>query len=113
MGLGKLVLLSLLLLVHAMADHESEVETKPSEVHKKDEPGWVISREAAREPAESPAEEAEAPEIRRLGNRHNHHPSDMSVAGGGVIIGGIFFSAIFASVFAYIRVTRERVGVKH
>ncbi|KAE8698475.1 Xyloglucan endotransglucosylase/hydrolase protein 9 precursor [Hibiscus syriacus] len=114
MGWGKVVLVCLvlveLLLLHATADQESEVKLKPSEVDKKDEAGWVISREANREPAESPADEsgeAEAPEIRRLGK---HHASDMSAAGGGVIIGGIFFTAIFASVFAYIRVTRKRVS---
>ncbi|KAK8624646.1 hypothetical protein V6N13_089535 [Hibiscus sabdariffa] len=123
MGLGEVVLVCLVLvevlLVHAMADHVSEV--KPSEVYrvrKRDEPGWVISREVNYpEPAESPAEsseeardrEAEAPEIRRLGK---HRSSDMSVAGGGVIIGGIFFTAVFASIFAYIRVTRKSADVK-
>ncbi|KAK8558876.1 hypothetical protein V6N13_098502 [Hibiscus sabdariffa] len=124
MGLGELVLVSLVLvqvlLVHAMADHVSEVKlAEVYRVHRKDEPGWVISREENyREPAESPAEsseetrdsEAEAPEIRRLGK---HRSSDMSVAGGGVIIGGIFFTAVFVSVFAYIRVTRKSVDVKH
>ncbi|KAE8688104.1 putative FASCICLIN-like arabinogalactan protein 21 precursor [Hibiscus syriacus] len=117
MGQGKLVLVCLVLvkvlLIHAMADHQSQV--KPSEVYrvheKEDEPGWVISREADdREPVQSPAASSETPEIRRLGK---HRSSDMSVAGGGVIIGGIFFIAIFASVFAYIRVTRKRVDVKH
>ncbi|GMI83831.1 hypothetical protein HRI_002052400 [Hibiscus trionum] len=117
MGLGEFVLVSLVLvevlLVHAVADHESEV--KPSEVFKvlkKGEPGWVTSRQGNyRVPAESPAEsseetrEAEAPEIRRLGK---HRSSDMSVAGGGVIIGWIFFTAVFAYVFAYIRVTRKK-----
>ncbi|KDP32228.1 hypothetical protein JCGZ_13835 [Jatropha curcas] len=49
-------------------------------------------------------EEAEAPEIRRLGK---HHSSDKSVAGGGVIIGGLV-TAIFAAVFCYIRVTRKK-----
>ncbi|KAF7805845.1 Actin cytoskeleton-regulatory complex protein [Senna tora] len=47
---------------------------------------------------------AEAPEIRRLGK---HHSNDKSVAGGGVIIGGLV-TAIFAAVFCYIRVTRKR-----
>ena len=49
---------------------------------------------------------AEAPEshIRRLGK---HHSTDKSVAGGGVIIGGLV-TAIFAAVFCYIRVTRKR-----
>ncbi|KAL6958283.1 hypothetical protein U1Q18_001410 [Sarracenia purpurea var. burkii] len=47
---------------------------------------------------------AEAPEIERLGKRHS---SDKSVAGGGVIIGGLA-TAIFAAVYCYIRVTRRR-----
>nr|KYP50322.1 hypothetical protein KK1_027897 [Cajanus cajan] len=47
---------------------------------------------------------AEAPQIRRLGK---HHSTDKSVAGGGVIIGGLV-TAIFAAVFCYIRVTRKR-----
>ncbi|XWS39539.1 hypothetical protein CRYUN_Cryun18bG0064300 [Craigia yunnanensis] len=119
MGAGKIVLVSLVLvkvlLVHAMGD-TSEVKPSEIKVHNEDEPGWVVPREAD-EPAASPAEssheireaEAQAPEIRRLGK---HHLSDKSVAGGGVIIGGLI-TAIFASVFAYIRVTRERDGVKH
>ncbi|KHN41187.1 hypothetical protein D0Y65_016224 [Glycine soja] len=49
-------------------------------------------------------EAAEAPQIRRMGK---HHSSDRSVAGGGVIIGGLV-TAIFAAVFCYIRVTRRR-----
>ncbi|KAH9792952.1 hypothetical protein KPL71_004359 [Citrus sinensis] len=53
-------------------------------------------------------EPARAPEIRRLGKHHQHH-SDKSVAGGGVIIGGLV-TAIFAAVFCYIRVTRKRHG---
>nr|GMD36900.1 uncharacterized protein LOC109155742 [Ipomoea batatas] len=39
-----------------------------------------------------------------------HHHSDKSVAGGGVIIGGLV-TAIFAAVYCYIRVTRKRVDV--
>ncbi|XVE92859.1 hypothetical protein REPUB_Repub01dG0139400 [Reevesia pubescens] len=117
MGVGKFVLVSLVLfevlLVHAMAEKS---ELKPSEIkaRNEDEPGWVIPREAD-EPSASPEEssqetrEAEAPEIRRLGK---HHLSDKSVAGGGVIIGGLL-TVIFAAVFAYIRVTRKRDGVKH
>lgn len=53
---------------------------------------------------ESKAEAAESPHIRRLGKRHS---SDKSVAGGGVIIGGLV-TAAFAAVFCYIRVTRNR-----
>lgn len=36
-----------------------------------------------------------------------HHHSDKSVAGGGVIIGGLV-TAIFATVYCYIRVTRKK-----
>ncbi|KAI3465660.1 hypothetical protein Pfo_022323 [Paulownia fortunei] len=62
--------------------------------------------------ADSPAEKvhdheretAEAPESRRMGK---HRSSDGSVAGGGVIVGGLV-TAIFAAVCCYIRVTRRR-----
>ncbi|KAK7261031.1 hypothetical protein RIF29_27334 [Crotalaria pallida] len=50
---------------------------------------------------------AEGPNYRRLGN---HHSTDKSVAGGGVIIGGLV-TATFAAVFCYIRVTRKRESV--
>ncbi|KAK7263570.1 hypothetical protein RJT34_31162 [Clitoria ternatea] len=50
------------------------------------------------------SKEAEAPQSRRLGK---HHSTDKSVAGGGVIIGGLV-TAIFAAIFCYIRVTRRR-----
>lgn len=51
---------------------------------------------------------AEAPEsIER-----EHHHSDKSVAGGGVIIGGLV-TAIFAVVYCYIRVTRKRDDEDH
>ncbi|KAF5741464.1 Xyloglucan endotransglucosylase/hydrolase protein 9 precursor [Tripterygium wilfordii] len=49
---------------------------------------------------------AEGPEIRRLG-KHHSSDSDKSIAGGEVIVGGLV-TAIFAAVFAYIRVTRKR-----
>ncbi|BAT92213.1 hypothetical protein LR48_Vigan05g156300 [Vigna angularis] len=55
---------------------------------------------------DSKAEEAEAPGIRRLGK---HHSTDKSVAGGGVILGGLV-TVTFAAVFCYIRVTRKTVG---
>lgn len=47
---------------------------------------------------------AEAPDIRRLGK---HRSTDKSMAGGGVILGGLV-TTIFAVVFCYIRVTRRR-----
>ncbi|KAA8526459.1 hypothetical protein F0562_008338 [Nyssa sinensis] len=50
---------------------------------------------------------AEPPEMTR---QRKHHSSDKSVAGGGVIIGGLF-TAIFATVYCYIRVTRRREGI--
>ncbi|KAK4714238.1 hypothetical protein R3W88_020145 [Solanum pinnatisectum] len=41
-----------------------------------------------------------------------HHHSDKSVAGGGVIIGGLV-TAIFATVYCYIRVTRKKSDADH
>jgi len=54
----------------------------------------------------SQEEEAEAPDIRRLGK---HQSTDKSVAGGGVILGGLV-TVTFAAVFCYIRVTRKSVN---
>ncbi|TKY48790.1 hypothetical protein E2542_SST26212 [Spatholobus suberectus] len=59
---------------------------------------------SSQEEGESKAEAAEAPDIRRLGK---HHSTDKSVAGGGVILGGLV-TVTFAAVFCYIRVTRKR-----
>jgi hypothetical protein len=56
---------------------------------------------------EGDSKAAEAPVIRRLGKHH----TDKSVAGGGVIIGGLV-TVVFAAVFCYIRVTRRRDDVK-
>lgn len=47
---------------------------------------------------------AQPPGIGRLGRRH---APDKSVAGGGVIIGGLV-TAVFAAVYCYIRVTGRR-----
>lgn len=50
---------------------------------------------------------AEAPtewESRKIGKNHS---SDKSMAGGGVIIGGLL-TATFAAVYCYIRVTRKK-----
>ncbi|GMN27095.1 hypothetical protein TIFTF001_047860 [Ficus carica] len=63
-------------------------------------------RSESEEESVMPEAEAPAPAIRRLGKHH----SDKSVAGGGVIIGGLV-TAIFAAVFCYIRVTRKRNSV--
>ncbi|KAF7141359.1 hypothetical protein RHSIM_Rhsim06G0154900 [Rhododendron simsii] len=50
---------------------------------------------------------AQPPGIGRLGRHHAHHAPDKSVAGGGVIIGGLV-TAVFAAVYCYIRVTGRR-----
>ncbi|KAF8043094.1 hypothetical protein BT93_A1441 [Corymbia citriodora subsp. variegata] len=82
--------------------------------------------EAAAEPASSVAEAsedkkeypaAEAPGAAEAGGAAaaevtKHRSSDKSVAGGGVIIGGLV-TAIFAAVFCYIRVTRKKDGAAH
>uniref|UniRef100_A0A6M2EG69 Transmembrane protein n=1 Tax=Populus davidiana TaxID=266767 RepID=A0A6M2EG69_9ROSI len=93
-----------ILVLQAMADDKSEVQNGVK----------TKGVEGGGKPASSPMEaetetesgEAEAPGIRRLGK---HHSSDKSVAGGGVILGGLV-TAIFAAVFCYIRVTRRRHG---
>ncbi|KAK9155949.1 hypothetical protein Sjap_003429 [Stephania japonica] len=64
---------------------------------------WRSGEEESEESMSSDA--AAAPEIRRLGQHQRHH-SDKSIAGGGVIIGGLA-TAVFAAVFCYIRVTRK------
>ncbi|KAG6751367.1 hypothetical protein POTOM_045901 [Populus tomentosa] len=81
------------------AQHE---EVKPKGVEEEEKPALSPLQEET----ESREAEAEAPEIRRLGK---HHSSDKSVAGGGVIIGGLA-TATFAAVFCYIKVTRKRHG---
>ncbi|KAL6554051.1 hypothetical protein OROMI_019724 [Orobanche minor] len=53
---------------------------------------------------ESAAEAPVESESRKMGR---HHSADKSVAGGGVIIGGLV-TATFAAVYCYIRVTRRR-----
>ncbi|XP_055801902.1 uncharacterized protein LOC129871063 [Solanum dulcamara] len=50
---------------------------------------------------------AEAPESNNILKLRHHHSTDKSVAGGGVIIGGLV-TAIFAAVYCYIRVTRKK-----
>ncbi|KAE8654807.1 putative FASCICLIN-like arabinogalactan protein 21 precursor [Hibiscus syriacus] len=106
------VLVEVLVLIHVAEAEKPEVDVEPREikVHDQDRPGWAIPREAEEPTASSTIEtrEAEAPEIRRLGK---HHASDSSMAGGGVIIGGLA-TAVFLAVFAYIRVTRKINGVQ-
>ncbi|KAB5512883.1 hypothetical protein DKX38_029911 [Salix brachista] len=91
-----------ILVLQAMADDKSEAQNgvKPK--------GGGGGGRPALSPlqAEKESGEAEAPGIRKLGK---HHSSDKSVAGGGVILGGLV-TAIFAAVFCYIRVTRKRNG---
>ncbi|KAI9178396.1 hypothetical protein LWI28_025961 [Acer negundo] len=99
-----------ILVVQAMSD-ESKENPHGGGSEDKDERNGVVAEEADR-PASSPLESsddelkpADAPEIRRMGK----HRSDKSVAGGGVIIGGLV-TATFAAVVCYIRVTRRKDG---
>nr|XP_027063821.1 uncharacterized protein LOC113690194 [Coffea arabica] len=58
---------------------------------------------------------AEAPDQVVVRKMSKHHSTDKSVAGGGVIIGGLV-AAVFAAVYCYIRVTRKESssdGEKH
>ncbi|MED6119718.1 hypothetical protein PIB30_014325 [Stylosanthes scabra] len=85
----------LLLLLLSLLQVEAAIATDQYEAHP---------------PQSSPEEYSnagEAPEsnIRKLG-RHRSW-SDKSMAGGGVIIGGLV-TAIFAAIFCYIRVTRRK-----
>ncbi|KAL5793959.1 hypothetical protein ACOSP7_002553 [Xanthoceras sorbifolium] len=100
------LVMAAILAVQAMAD-ESEVNQHGVGSENKDEGNGVVAGEADR-PASSPSESSgdEYPEIRRMGKHH----SDKSVAGGGVIIGGLV-TAIFAALFCYIRVTRRKDGL--
>ncbi|CAN4104842.1 unnamed protein product [Withania somnifera] len=76
---------------------ESNIADPPADVSEKS------SRESENEYGKGPSSIGEAPES--METKHNH--SDKSVAGGGVIIGGLV-TAIFAAVYCYIRVTRKR-----
>lgn len=107
--MGRLVTLALLcwvlaqiLIVQAAAHSPNSSDGAVSEVA-----GEPLSSYAESSSDSSSASAAEAPGIRRMGK----HRSDKSVAGGGVIIGGLV-TAIFAAVFCYIRVTRKRGGVQ-
>ncbi|KAI4322588.1 hypothetical protein L6164_022265 [Bauhinia variegata] len=111
--MGKLGLFCFLvvqvLVLQAMANDSEAAGLNPNSLELKTETaaGEHENRDrTADEPVSSTSESeaAEAPEIRRLGK---HHSTDKSVAGGGVIIGGLV-TAICAAVFCYIRVTRKR-----
>ncbi|QCD87882.1 hypothetical protein DEO72_LG3g2422 [Vigna unguiculata] len=114
-----LLLLSQILALHVIAHDESHQGRPPLPVlnpfehktqtqvqlhHQKIENKVEVSGVTQHEPSPEENKSAEAPQIRRLGK---HHSTDKSVAGGGVIIGGLV-TAIFAAVFCYIRVTRRR-----
>ncbi|GMH05368.1 hypothetical protein Nepgr_007208 [Nepenthes gracilis] len=74
-------------------------------------PGLAPAPAPAPVPAPAPARGwadsggAESEQIRRLGR----HQGDRSTAGGDVILGA-FATAMFASVFCYIRITRNRAS---
>ncbi|GMY09971.1 Basic helix-loop-helix DNA-binding superfamily protein [Fagus crenata] len=110
------LILAEILVVQAMAEKSEGSELNPFGLKAQNKVGalGVVAR-VADQPVSSIAESpeskeysdvAEAPVIRRMGKHH----SDKSLAGGGVIIGGLA-TAIFAVVFCYIRVTRKRDGV--
>ncbi|CAK7324965.1 unnamed protein product [Dovyalis caffra] len=92
-----------------MAD-KSEVESdqgvKPKGVEEEEKPA-LSPLQAERESREGGGV-AEAPEIRKLGK---HHSSDKSVAGGGVIIGGLV-TAIFAAVASAFEQLNRAYGKK-
>ncbi|KAG2712296.1 hypothetical protein I3843_04G110100 [Carya illinoinensis] len=110
-------IMAVILGVEAMAEKSKGLESNPlgEEVQNKVGMLGVVPR-VADQPASSAAESSEGEEdskvaeapspARRLGKHH----SDKSVAGGGVIIGGLV-TVIFAAVFCYIRVTRRRNDV--
>ncbi|KAK9284398.1 hypothetical protein L1049_023569 [Liquidambar formosana] len=116
-GMVCLILAEILMVQTVLADGSYGSEANPPKVKVQDgvETNEVVADGPVFSPAESPegkeerGEVAEGPAIRRLAK---HHSSDKSVAGGGVIIGGLV-TAIFAAVFCYIRVTRKRDGDHH
>ncbi|KAG9454322.1 hypothetical protein H6P81_007226 [Aristolochia fimbriata] len=80
----------------------------PEDLHSVDpmrESKRVSGGEMKKESEEEAHEIAEAPENRKMGK--HKRSSEESVAGGGVIIGGLA-TAILAAVFCYIRVTRKK-----
>ncbi|CAJ1979006.1 unnamed protein product [Sphenostylis stenocarpa] len=83
---------------------QTDVQLHDQKTYNKVVVSGATDHEPSSEEKSGESELAEAPQSRRLGK---HHSSDKSVAGGGVIIGGLV-TAIFAAVFCYIRVTRRR-----
>ncbi|CAN4103427.1 unnamed protein product [Withania somnifera] len=81
---------------------ENNIVDPPADVSEKS------SIESENENGKGPSSTEEAPES--METKH-HHP-DKSVAGGGVIVGGLV-TAIFTVVYCYIRVTRKRDNVDH
>ncbi|KAI3439807.1 uncharacterized protein J3R85_004199 [Psidium guajava] len=76
------------------------------------EPASTVAGPSEDKKESPPAAAAEVPlgaEVAAAGSATKHRSSDKSVAGGGVIIGGLV-TAVFAAVFCYIRVTRKRDG---
>ncbi|KVH95960.1 hypothetical protein Ccrd_001961 [Cynara cardunculus var. scolymus] len=62
------------------------------------------------EPAESPVgSDRDGSLGETVHSEKHHHSSDRSVAGGGIIIGGLA-TVTFAAVYCYIRVTRRKEG---
>ncbi|KAF3443771.1 hypothetical protein FNV43_RR13461 [Rhamnella rubrinervis] len=114
------LILAVIFAVQVMADKSDHELSQPNHLEINVVQKGVMSSRVADQPVPSAAsapseakedessEVAGAPANRRLG-KHEHR-SDKSVAGGGVIIGGLV-TAIFAAVFCYIRVTRKRDGV--
>ncbi|KAL4327901.1 hypothetical protein HN51_035173 [Arachis hypogaea] len=104
---NNLAIFSLLLLLLSLLQVEAAIANDHSEAHSPLPVEEVKHKDAQLSSEEHSKKAAEAPEsnIRKLG-RHRSS-SDKSMAGGGVIIGGLV-TAIFAAVFCYIRVTRRK-----
>lgn len=83
----------------------SNIANPPSALH-----GWRAKLEESEEiNGEKVAEGPAGSGGRKAIITRHRSSSDKSVAGGGVIIGGLV-TAVFASVYCYIRATRRRVG---
>ncbi|KAK3010323.1 hypothetical protein RJ639_011731 [Escallonia herrerae] len=106
-----------MVLIQAMAGRSEGSETYPPNLtaraevqsHGLADPPVSSSEEGGRGDEKeygTPTGAAEGPVSRKL---MKHHSGDKSVAGGGVIIGGLV-TAIFAAVYCYIRVTRRNDG---